>query len=311
MKYEAGSDTFVGSIAGSVAFAASSYRINPGIAERNLALSLEAQKYDQYQFEELSFRFVRSKAVTTTTGMLGLALDPNPNSATPLNLNRFNAYEIRKMDSVYSEIILRAPKEMLAGWRFVRAGPIGTDLSLYDVGRLVVAKQDEVDTSKVGFIEVNYRVKFRYFHLEPITPKPFNLSLYYLSANQGMTTNIADSVEYDTKVVDGLPCVPSAAGVFTLPKGQYKVCVGTTGKCTVETPFTMIVSIMKNGAELLPKSQVHDSASGTDRVMESLLQGYVVSDGTDLLEIEVTLIAATGTLTLQGEKCWITLESLT
>jgi hypothetical protein len=311
MKTEAGSDTFVSSVAGSTGFSASGYQVNPGLADRNLALSKEAQKYDQYQFEELTFRFVRSRAITTTPGMVGLALDPNPNSSDPSALNRFNAYEIRKMDSVYTEILLRVPKEALAGWRYIRSGPLGSDLSLYDVGRLIVATQDEDDTSKIGFVEVHYRVKFKHYHLEPATPTPHGVSLYNLSSSQTMTNNTYEVIEFDEAVVDGVAVTPSS-GVFTLPTGQYLIQTELVLRNNTDEDSAGIAKIRKNGAELTPPVTANSVSNGPANQCHNLvLTAYVVSDGTDTIDVQGYITGLAGTLVALGDNCRITIRALT
>jgi len=307
-QVESGADTFISTVAGSVSFASNGFSINPGLEARNLALSKEAQKYDQYEFEALSFRFVRSRAITTTPGMVGIAFDPNPNSASPALLNRFNAYEMRVMGSVYSEITLHVPRDALRGWRFVRCGPNGTDLSIYDVGRLIVATQDEDDTSKVGFVEMHYRIKFKHYHLEPSVPIPHALSLYRLGASQGYATGVAEIVGYDTAQVDGLVVVPTA-GVFTLPCGQYLVRATFIAKDTaVETLFAS-ATFEVDAVGVSTTNIGLRSAGVANHQIQGLLETYVVSDGTTTVSLSVTLTGAAGTLAI--EQGHITISSLT
>jgi hypothetical protein len=313
-KVESGSDTFVSSIAGSVSFDSNGYAINPGLADRNLALSKEAAKYDQYEFEELSFRFVRSKAVTTTAGLIGLAMDPNPNSADPAALNRFNAYEYRKSDSVYAPLVLRIPRQALQGWKFVRCGPLGSDLSLYDVGRLIVATQDEADTSKLGFVEMHYRVRFRHFHLEPSTPIPYGMSLFNLGSSQTITSEAPTTLLSGEALVDGLGLSDGYnTGIFTLPCGQYVILVEIGFNLTVAEDYQAQVDFQKNSAAMSP--QIITNISGTSTLttenVQMTLMGYITSDGTDTYRSRITIAASTSTISLSADRCRVLFRALT
>jgi hypothetical protein len=307
IKAERGSDTFVQSVSGSVNFDATSYAINPG-NERNLALSKEAQKYDQYRFRRLTFRFVRSRAVTTTPGMVGLALDPNPNSATPVELTRFNAYEIRQMKSVYSELSLDIPTEVLGSWKFVRDGMRGTDLSLYDIGRLVVATQDEDNTHKIGFIEVHYAVEFRYFHLEPSTPIPHHLYMAHLTASETLTNAVPQIVDWDEIYPDGLNMY-DVGGNLTPKKGQYLVtCHMLFADNTSET-FATLLYFEKNNAALTPpaSSNVLTPGCGPNIRHAHFLMAYIHFNGTDTFRVMVQANGNAGALTLPvnaGKLCF-------
>jgi len=298
----------VSTVAGSVSFASNGYQINPGLADRNLALSKEAQKYDQYRFRKLRFRFVRSRAVTTTPGMIGMALDPNPNTSDPAALARFNAYEIRTMESVYAPMELNIPQEALSGWRFVRCGPNGSDRSLYDIGRLIVATQDEDDTSKVGFIEIHYEVEFKHYHLEPTAPMPNALAILNLSSTQNITTATPTTITLDEEIVDGIG-VTNASGVLTLPCGQYKVTGQVCSYDTSSEAFDQTFELLKDGSSLSPPVQANAyNASG--RGSQSSLTGWLYSDGTTTVSLQATLVGTAGTLQIAGDRTRIVIESL-
>jgi hypothetical protein len=312
-KVEMGSDTFVDTVSGSVSFDANGYQVNPGLADRNLALSKEAAKYDQYEFEELSFKFIRSVAVTTTAGLIGLALDPNPNSADPSALNRFNAYEYRISDSVYAPVTLRIPRSALQGWRFVRCGPLGSDLSLYDVGRLIIATQDESGTSKLGFVEMHYKVRFRHFHLEPSTPTPHNVSIFNLASSQTFNSGAIATLTTGEVIVDGLHLEDDySSGIFTLPCGQYLVEVEIVAKDTSAENLQIEIDMQKDLTSLSPPVNVFIlQAVPASGYIQAHSFCYLTSDGSNTYRTRVELTGAAGTLSCIADNCRVKFIALT
>lgn len=219
-----GKDTIVSSLEGSVAYACNTYEVNPGLAYLNKALSLEAARYDEYKFTSLSYRYVPSSAVTTTAGMVGMAFDPNPNSSCPDSLQTFTAYECHKMASAYEGQTLNVPKSMLTGWRFVRNGVRASNRGNYDPGLFVLSTQDEATTAKLGFIEVHYTVKFRYYHLSAATAPFTPLLSAHLSADQAITSGVSGPVHFDTVDFSGLPIeINPVTHLFHMPPGTYEL----------------------------------------------------------------------------------------
>jgi hypothetical protein len=311
LKAERGADTFVSSVAGSVGFDSNIYEINPGISDRNLALSKEAQKYDQYRFRRLRFRYVPSVAVTTTAGLIGLAVDPNANSSAPGSLSRFNAYEIRKMGSVYDEILLDVPQSALSQWKWTRCGPLGTDYVNYDIGTLVVASQDEGSTAKIGLVEVHYDVEFRHYHLEPVAPIPKSLAIFNLSSDQNVNVS-PTTLAFDETIVNGLGFT-LPGGTITLPCGQYLVTLEVAATDDTNESFTMSVALEQNDAALVPPiiQSIEGVTVAAAGVLSVSLTGYVVSDGTDTIRAQVSSSGATGARKAVGDQCRMIIRALT
>jgi hypothetical protein len=287
--------------------------VNPGIEGLFAALSQEAKRYDRYEFEYLAFHFVGTTVITTTTGQIGLAFDPNPNSADPDSQAKFSAYEAHDSSSVYKPdgLWLNVPREMLRGRRFVRCGPVGSDLSLYDPGRLIVMVRDEASAASIGYVEVHYRVRFTDFHLEPSAPIPHGLSGYNLSSGQSFTTATAAAVQFDENIVDGLE-LTNNSGVLTLPCGQYKVRVELLAVDTANELFIGSAQLQKNNAALSPPitTSLYCAGTAAGEAGPMVLSGYVTSDGTDTIRVWVTLTGAAGTLTIAGDAARIFVEAI-
>jgi hypothetical protein len=253
-------------------------------------------------------------AVTTTAGLIGIAVDPNANSSAPDELTRFNDYEIRKMGSVYDEILLEVPHSALSLWKWTRCGPLGTDLINYDVGTLVVAAQDMAATGKVGLVEIHYEVEFRHYHLEPVAPIPKSLAIINLNKTQSVVSGTEETIQFNESVIDGIGVSNDMDNwELTLPCGQYIIRCEVNGEDSgVTESFSLDFDLQKNDANLDPRvrSKVVATVSNPG-FLYGAATGYVVSDGSDTFRVVVTLTGATGTLTLPIDQSRIVIQALT
>jgi hypothetical protein len=305
----------VASVIQSQNYADNSYPVNIGLSDLFASGSLEAARYDNVRYESLEFWWRPSKAVTTTVGQIGLALDPNPNSGDPGTLSKFQAYEISTgMNSVYDpKLVLRVKREALSGKYFIRCGPIGSDRILYDPGRLVIATQDCADdSSKLGFVEVRYRVKFENFHLEPSLPIPYSLSVFNLSSTQTLTSTVGEVLNCTEVLIDGLDLDGgNSSGTITLPCGQYLVRAEIVATDTSAEAFSGSMELNYNSAMTSPRRFTSFAATSTAGGQTYLAcTGYVVSDGTDTVGFKVTLTGAAGTLSLMTDRCTILIQAI-
>jgi hypothetical protein len=219
----AGKDTYVESISGSDAFTCNSYAVNPGLSDRFRSAAVEAARYDRYSFSGLKFTWIPSVAVTTTPGMVAMAFDPNPDSSCPEELSLISSYECFKMFSVYEKSSLFVPASFLKGTRFVRNGPKAQALTLYDPGTFVIATQDMGATAKCGFIEVEYIINFKHYHLSPPDVLMRNLASYSLSANDSLSTGVVERIDFQTTDYDNIGIEVVDTSQFHAPPGLYRL----------------------------------------------------------------------------------------
>jgi hypothetical protein len=228
--------------------------LNPRISEAFPSASLQAARFDKYEFESLEFRWVPNQAVTTTPGTIFLAFEPNPNRETPDSLQAINAYECYVSAPVYSpNCVLRVPKHMLKGMRFTREGPVLGDLSIYDPGIFIIASQG-ASTTPQGYIEARYVLRFDSYHLEPplLALSNKRIGQVDISANQVCATGVATTVLFDTVVRNfGNWDIPIAAGRVIFPPGVYLLLL--TWSITILSP-NHLMPISESTRMLSPKS---------------------------------------------------------
>lgn len=316
---ERGMDLIVPSVAGSATFAAISYEINPGLTSRFASLSNAAKRADRYRFRSLRFRFVPSKAVTTTAGMVGLALELNPNSGAVQAQDKFQAYEFQSTRSAYSEAIeISVPQRLLSRERLVRIGPVPFNLTEYDPVSLVVAVLDEADTSKIGFVEVHYEIEFYGNQLTPDIVQPSSLAVFNLQLAAGVSTGagelldifpllLADTASSET-VVNTLGGVGDTDS-FVPGAGAYLVILELEFQNSANTIATTgQASLYVNGGN--PSIPMYGRTAFSNGYTNMTLVGYVNLLCSDTLSVHVLLTAASGTLTVENDTTRILIKRI-
>jgi len=152
---------YIADIAGSVAFAATSFVVNPGIVGTFPWLSVLAANFESYKFNSLCFQFSTEKSASTN-GSLMIAVDYDANDAAPATKTVMMAYHNAVRCPVWSETKYVSDKQdlMKLPQRYIRAGAVsGTDLKTYDVGNLFIATAGCADTTALGELYVIYDVE--------------------------------------------------------------------------------------------------------------------------------------------------------
>jgi len=152
---------YIADVAGSVAFAATAYVVNPGIAVTFPWLSIIAANFESYKFNNLCFQFSTEKSASTN-GSLMIAIDFDANDATPTTKTVMMSYHNAVRCPVWSETkyVTDKPDLLKLPQHFIRAGVVsGTDLKTYDVGNLFVATSGCADTTALGELYVIYDVE--------------------------------------------------------------------------------------------------------------------------------------------------------
>jgi hypothetical protein len=278
-------------------FGANDYPLNPRLEDYFPSANLMAQRYDCYQFEELAFHWHPTTAVTTSPGIVILGWEPNANRSVPDSLAQMNAFEHHSEGPIYApNLWLRIPKSCLGGVRFCRDGPTGSDLNLYDTGRIVIASQNSDNSAgNDGYLEVYYRVRFFNYHLEsnsPVQARCAEIVLITADDDQGASP-VTDHVAFNSLREDfngdfGDSLLSS--GAITLPPGKYKVdglinyrLTGAGGTWDIK------VELQKDSAAVSPpiESVQHGSSSGATPQISFTFTGIVESDGTNAFRVYV------------------------
>jgi len=152
---------YIADIAGSVAFASTTFVVNPGISASFPWLSVIAANYESYKFNKLCFQFSTEKP-TSVGGSLLMAIDYDANDAAPTTKSEIMAYHNAVRCPVWSQTDYVADKPDLSKLpqHYIRSTTVsGTDLKTYDVGNLFVCTSGCADTSALGELYVIYDVE--------------------------------------------------------------------------------------------------------------------------------------------------------
>jgi hypothetical protein len=309
-KIDAGTDVIVEEVSGVTTFGCVGYSINPGLEENFESLSKEAERYDCYEFQELSFHFVGTTVITTTVGQIGMAFEPNPNSPPPSSQSKFSAYEAHVSSSVYKPggLWLHVPRKMLVGKRYVRRGIEGSNLTLYDPGSLIIMARDEASTNVIGYVEVHYKVKFFNFHLEAnVTPYRRNVLSVGKTGTQTLVTSTATNWTMDTIYGGGL-VYDLTAGNLTLDSGYYLMQLYLASSDTAAEAFQVSIAIRKDGGSVAGGVQETTCLAGGK--VSCATAALVPCSSTAVFDVRVTLVGAAGTLTIVGNSSVLIVHAL-
>jgi hypothetical protein len=294
-------------------FGSSDHLINPRLEASFPSASLQSQRYDMYQFEELKFHYHPTSAVTTTPGVVILAWEPNANKGPPETLQQINAFESHSEGPAYSpNLVLSIPKNKLGGPRYTRYGPVGSDLNLYDTGKLIVA-HDKCSTTAgyltEGYIEVYYKIKFFNYHLEEQAPSQARCAEFRVITPKSFTTGMGKALWFDSVGSDfgGDPRVESnPLGYVVVPPGKYLVDFYVTASDSAIEAFNMSVELQHNSAALSPPVYMANyspvggylTVSGSVIVEQAPFDSHVAANWL----LDVTLTGAAGTLNVIGSR---------
>lgn len=230
---------YLGDLAGSVAFTANTYSINPGLPATFPWLSAIAQRYESYRFRSLKFEF-ETQAATTTTGTVALAVDYDANDAAPDTKAQVLTYRDTVRSPPWKSCCFTAAREDL-GKRssyYVRNGSLGTsqDITLYDVGSLYACTQAQAGTTAVGELYVEYDI-----HLMTPQAGPLGVGESVYASFTG-TSNAAPAA---TKA-GNLPATVSSSGTTT-SVSTFTFTQPWRGLCSIAMVGTTLNGIAASG----------------------------------------------------------------
>lgn len=230
---------YVGDIAGSVAFATTSYTCNPGVSGLFAWLPAIANSYEQYAFTSVKFLY-EPEAATSATGAVILSFDYDVLDTAPSTKQESLLVKdsVRSAPWAASQLVLPRVELDRRGNLYVRSGAVSnSDLKTYDLGRLNVSTAGQAGTTTVGELWVEYTVRLMIAQQSTTTGGASSAAKIVAS------TGVSRSAIYGSAAtVTGTLAVTASSNTLTFPSvGQYLVTqefVGT-GITTANTAPTL------------------------------------------------------------------------
>lgn len=155
---------FIADVAGSVAFAASEYAVNPGNSAVFPWLAQIALRYESYVFKRLHFEF-ETVSSTLTAGSIMMACDYDAADNAPVDKQTLMSYAQATRSAPWQECSFAAKSSDLTKFtreRYVRGDtPPSGDIKTYDVANFFLATQGMTNADAVGELYVSYTVELR------------------------------------------------------------------------------------------------------------------------------------------------------
>jgi hypothetical protein len=157
-------EILAGSLANSAAFSVNSViAVQPGISTYNHGSPLGnwlpnvAAQYDNYEFLKLKIHYFTS-AASTTSGMVVMSYDPNPDGALPTDFATMRNSAKCETGAVRENLVFDI-SDKVRGRKLLTRDSTVLAYPLYDAGRIYIATMNGTDTSNVGYVEVEYTVR--------------------------------------------------------------------------------------------------------------------------------------------------------
>lgn len=162
-RREVGSE-MMSTIKGTTAFTTTSIPIQPGLGSLYPRLSQIANLYERYKINRISFRF-QPNSSATTKGIIMMAIDYDAHDILPTNKVSMSSYYGYCQNNCYLNLNCNLDVSQLQtfarGMLTIRSSSHGDeDIKTFDAGNLVVATQDEIDTSTIGDLYIDYDITF-------------------------------------------------------------------------------------------------------------------------------------------------------
>jgi len=310
-------DEYIGEVNGSVAFTATKYAVQPGIAATYPKGAIKAALYSEWTMVNCEFYFkpeVSQYAAQGQTGKVILAMDYNAGNPAPTTKQQVEIMHVK--DAMPYEIIrlsLDASCVNKADSKYIRTGPapVDEDVKTYDGGNLWVCTIGQGGSGLVG--ELHARYNFRCTKPTLLNPAQGGLipqtvaSLFTQHAATTYVNGTPKALVWDTTLSDGIGIGAAVAGVFTPPAGNYIVQSMVSAQDSANETSSITIEVQKNGASLAAKcaSAVEFAPVGIGSDMALGVQGIVSCSGADTVKLQVTMTGAAGTLTSTADQCQI------
>jgi hypothetical protein len=303
----------VANVNGSTAFTAIRFPVNPGLPGSFPWLFQEAQRWEQYRFHNLVFRYI----TRTSTGTVGsIILSPDYNVRDPPPLLEVQATDTQDAveDSCWKQICCRLdPSAMfpVGPRKFIRPGNVAGDTNLYDAANFYMCSTGMINADAVGKLWVDYDIEFFVPQNSPLeSTAPLALSVYGKTAAQAFASTVLTTVLWDPLTFDPLSIGNPVTGVFTPLAGTYWIYAEVTFSDSAAETFSASFELLKNGASFVPRANadwiVTNPAGGT---ISGSVSGVASFNGVDTFSIVALLAGAAGTLTMTPTSGYLTFRS--
>jgi len=161
-------DEYIGEVNGSVAFATTSYAVNPGQSPVFPWGSKIAALYEEYDFEYIEFYYTSEVSQYSTQGQTGvviLSADYDASDTAPVDKQQVEDTDPHTRPCLPSFSVLRLSldcKQMRKNLgKYVRPGalPANTDIKTYDSANVYVSTQGQTNGTNIGELHVRYRCR--------------------------------------------------------------------------------------------------------------------------------------------------------
>jgi len=288
------------------------YQVNPGLSDIFPVLYQKANMYEQYRIREVQFCYYPTCA-TSTPGSVILSPEYDVNDTPPTTLVeiRNTSGTIENSPWVGSTLKLDPTRVHTTGRRkLVRDGVVATTRQDYDMCNLSLATVNNGTTSEIGLLKVKYKIDFFIRQRSIDTVVSSRTSSFNLSADQTLTTATPATIVFNEALGSNALGITNSSGVFTLPKGAYKISVDAVYWDSANEEFTVAHRAYKNGAATSPPQLMQSRSAGTASgpIAPISQTAYITSDGTDTFEVKSTLTGAAGTLKAMGDNTRVLFE---
>ena len=288
------------------------YQVNPGLSDIFPVLYQKANMYEQYRIREVQFAYLPTCA-TSTPGSVILSPEYDVNDTPPTTLVeiRNTSGTLENSPWVASTLKLDPTRVHTTGRRkLVRDGVVATTRQDYDMCNLSLATVNNGTTNEIGLLKVKYKIDFFIRQRSIDTVVSSRTSSFNLSADQTLATTVPETIVFDEALGSNALGITNTAGVFTLPKGAYKISVNAVYWDSANEEFTIAHRAYKNSSATTPpqlmQSRVNGTASGPIAPIAQVV--YITSNGTDTFEVTSTLTGAAGTLKVMGDNTRVLFE---
>lgn len=237
---------YIGDVSSSITFASKVFNVNPGLDDTFPYLAAIARNFQQYRFRGLIFEFKSTSAnalnsTNTALGTVALAMQYQSDCADFVNKNQL-LNEMWSVDGKPSENVILPvecdPTLTTLPLLYTRSGnrPTGSDLKMYDMGKVTIATVGSQAASVIGELWVSYEVELQkpqlyaglamgsetaHFSLVPTSAAPLAASAIYLDYI-GLTISGGTTIVFPTscqgKYMITYHCKTTGAGaVLTAP----------------------------------------------------------------------------------------------
>ncbi len=280
---------FISDVAGSVAFAATKYSVNPGLPGTFPWLSTVARSYESYRFEKLEFAY-ETQAPSTTPGTAILSVDYDASDATPTTKTQAMAYRSSVRSPSWSDCEHMSLKEDLSkrSSYFVRSGSLAanSDVNLYDVGSLFVCTQAQSGSSVIGELYVDYKIRL-------MTPQIGNVGIG--EAIYGIFSGTSNAAPFSSSS-GNLPATVGFVGTTPTSNSTWTFTQPWEGFVTVNLTGTGLSNVSASGG-----TEIFDLVDAGGTRETALYSLSIQAGGNFLLSVPNTTISAAAVYFAQAD----------